>query len=402
MFMRSISKIASRAFSPISTNPLFISSAVQLRRFSNLTENPKQPEVILDTLPTELVPHKTVDYSVILPPNYSEIRDTIPLVLYLHGGGGSRDELVQAVDLLSDDYQGEDAVPHIYASISGNSDMYLDFFDKSTMWETFLMKEFLPFICDKYNCGGERKLQYVLGISMGGAGSLRLAFRYPEQFAAVAACEPAIDAALKPSELDERNLWIAFQNSERLSHMNFDSMFGGIPPKYNDRYYKQNNQCTLANDNAKAIIDAGLKIYIECGDQDSLMLHDGTELLHRILWNQKIEHEYRSFHGADHVGSSLLPRSKQQHGWLMKIMKETVNPPDPAANDPTEEEMKWIEWLINDAASGKEMVGTPIDMFSDKMITAMQLSVSDEVKQCLGKPTDGPSHIGEYKWRSGK
>ena len=40
---------------------------------------------------------------------------------------------------------------------------------------------------------------------MGGHGTLKLAFHDPTLFAAIAAMEPGIDAAIHPSEINERN-----------------------------------------------------------------------------------------------------------------------------------------------------------------------------------------------------
>ena len=53
---------------------------------------------------------------------------------------------------------------------------------------------------------------------------------------------------------------------------------------------------------------SGLDIYLEAGDEDLLMLQDGAEFLHRVLWKQDIPHEFHQVRWADHGGHSIDDR----------------------------------------------------------------------------------------------
>src|SRR5260370_42476027 len=55
---------------------------------------------------------------------------------------------------------------------------------------------------------------------------------------------------------------------------------------------------------------------LEVGDQDLLYLNQGTEVVHRVLFDAGISHEYRLVEGAEHVGASLGPRFLDAFGVL--------------------------------------------------------------------------------------
>ena len=52
-------------------------------------------QLITGALPTERVPDKAVEYAVLIPDNHPPgAEEQLPLLLYLHGGGGSREQLI--------------------------------------------------------------------------------------------------------------------------------------------------------------------------------------------------------------------------------------------------------------------------------------------------------------------
>ena len=63
-------------------------------------------------------------------------------------------------------------------------------------------------------------------------------------------------------------------------------------------------------DNRAAILKSGLKIYIEVGDLDMFHLDEGTEYLHRVMWDHGIPHEYRLVENGDHTGATINPRMR--------------------------------------------------------------------------------------------
>jgi S-formylglutathione hydrolase len=56
-------------------------------------------------------------------------------------------------------------------------------------------------------------------------------------------------------------------------------------------------------------------------------LHEAVEYLHRLLWDQKIQHEYHLVRGADHVGRTVPPRAMEALAFLTRLLNPP--PPDP-------------------------------------------------------------------------
>jgi S-formylglutathione hydrolase len=92
-----------------------------------------------------------------------------------------------------------------------------------------------------------------------------------------------------------------------------------------------------------------LAIYFDAGDQDFLNAHDGAELLHRLLWDLDISHEYHLVRGADHGGPTMRPRMRAMYPWVGSIMNAQRTKP----GDPTAEARAVSAWI----ESG--MVGNP-------------------------------------------
>src|SRR5260370_33955231 len=147
----------------------------------------------------------------------------------------------------------------------------------------------------------------------------RSLFRRHEQFAAAAATQPLLEPGLRDSDIGARN---------RLHHM-----VGGpreLLGANRDAVFQANNPANLLRAGADAIKESGLAIYLEVGDQDFLNAHDGTEFLHRILWDLDIAHEYRLLRGADHGGPTLIPRMRDAFAWLGSVATQLQNAATPS------------------------------------------------------------------------
>jgi S-formylglutathione hydrolase len=100
----------------------------------------------------------------------------------------------------------------------------------------------------------------------------------------------------------------------------------------------------------------GLGIYLDVGDQDMLYLHEGTEFLHRILFDAGLGHEYRLVHGAEHVGPSLEPRLADAIGFIGR----QIQPPD------------WIDQTVLKTRAimdeQKRGIGMPVEVVDPRRI----------------------------------
>ena len=255
----------------------------------------------------------------------------LPLILYLHGGGASGEQLKAFQPQVETAWDSGELPPCVLVTpTTGEMSWYHEHDDGSERWESFLIEAVLPHARKSLPVRPDRDGTFVGGISMGGFGSLKLALRHPQLFRAVAALEPAIQPGLRADQIGARN----------------DYYFAGgpadlLPETRNPEVWEQHNPASIARLNAAAIQASEIAIFLECGTRDVLNLHDGAEFLHRVLWELDIEHEYRLHRGADHVGPSLAWRNLQALKWLL-----AVDEIDSAEGTTlTEDERAWIEWL---------------------------------------------------------
>ena len=231
------------------------------------------------------------------PPGYDAHRaEPYPLLMLLHGGNGSERDMLYFTDIFDAEILARRLPPVVIATPSARRSLYMDFRDGSQLWERYILRDVLPFVRRSAHVAQTRDETFLSGISMGGLGALRIAFKHPGEFAAVAALEPAIEPKLRWQGVGpETRFW----RPETVLH----PIFGN--PVDAD-YWEANNPVTIACREPDRLL--GLGIYLEVGDQDMLHLYEGAEFLHRILFDARLAHEYRLVHGGDHVGRSLLPR----------------------------------------------------------------------------------------------
>jgi S-formylglutathione hydrolase FrmB len=279
-----------------------------------LAQSVSASQIVDAKIETKLAP-SPVEYAALLPDGYESAKDLLPLLLFLHGGGGDKSFLTRMRPVFDEMWKTGTLPPMVVVTPSAGRSFYMDYKDGSQKWETFIVTEFLDQLRAKYKVARERKGTLLFGISMGGMGALRIGFKYPEKFAGLAAMEPGIDPVLKWKDLQLRN---KFWRGQEL----METIFG---KPFDEAYWEANNVATITVAKAEKLRESGLGIYIEVGDEDAFYLHEATEFLHRILWDHKIPHEYHLVRGADHVGRTIRPRAMEGLAFLARIL----NPPPP-------------------------------------------------------------------------
>jgi len=267
---------------------------------------------------SKLVP-SPLEYNVLLPDGYETAKDPVPLLLFLHGGGGDRSFLARMRGIIDDMWKAGTLPKMVIVTPSASRSFYMDYKDGSQKWESFIIGPFLDHLRQTYKVTRDRKGTLLFGISMGGLGALRLGFKYPDRFEGLAALEPGIDPALKWKDVKPQN---RFWRGDEL----METIFG---KPFDPDYWEKNNPASIAVANADRIRAARLAIYLDVGDEDSFNLHEATEFMHRLLWDFKIPHEYHLVRGADHVGRTIRARTAEALEFLARVL----NPPavDPEA-----------------------------------------------------------------------
>jgi S-formylglutathione hydrolase len=255
-----------------------------------------------------------VDVAVYLPAGYDAKRaDAYPLIIQLHGGGGSSANMTAMAETLEAGIKAGLVPASVSVMPSAGRSFYMNYRDGSQKWESFVVEDLLGWMRAGYNVPKGREGTLITGISMGGMGSLRIAFKHPDKFQAVASMEPGIEPALAFKDVKLRD---RFWRDDALLELIY-----GKP--VDEAYWAANNPATIASTNPESLV--GLGIYLEAGDQDMFFLHHGTEFLHRVLFDNGLSHEYRLVKGAEHVGPSIAPRFLDALGFFGRVLSPPTN-----------------------------------------------------------------------------
>ena len=134
---------------------------------------------------------RTVGYTIAYPPGHRR-GDELPLVVMLHGFGGSHADALagmspaQAVALKPG---GRPLPPMALVTVDGGDGYWNPHSGDDPM--AMVIGELIP-RCRRFGLGRRPRRIALMGISMGGYGALLLAEKYPDLFGAVAAISPAV------------------------------------------------------------------------------------------------------------------------------------------------------------------------------------------------------------------
>src|SRR5215469_13874132 len=238
----------------------------------------------------------SVAYCALLPPRYdSQPAKKFPVLYFLHGLGGDQSFLVESGgwNLIEDAQEQKQIGEFVVITPQADSSFYINSKDGRVRYDDFFVRDFIPQIEKHFRLLGTRGGRAIGGVSMGGYGALRFAFKYPQMFVAVAAHMPALLEQLP-------------QGSSQAGLTSYLGPAFGHP--LDEAYWKANSPFVFA----RTANLAGLKIYFDCGDQDDFGFDDGTRTLDKLLTKRHIahtEHIYPGHHSwqfvAAHLGDSL-------------------------------------------------------------------------------------------------
>jgi len=238
---------------------------------------------------------RDVKYALQLPPSYETSKKKYPVMIFLLGlfenishwedRGGS----VAADKLRADEKIGE----MIIVTVAAENGMYTDSLDGKNLWQQALSVDLIKHIDTTYRTMPGPAHRAIGGISLGGYGALKMAYRHPELFSVVIAHCAAIlpDFPPKPSQPNPRSFYGLFT-----------AVFG---EPYDKEMWDNNDPVVLAKRNAAQIKKTGLKIYFDCGTEDRFGFFNGAKTLDATLTSAQITHEYHLFPG--------------NHGWPYTI-----------------------------------------------------------------------------------
>lgn len=215
---------------------------------------------------------RTLNYSIYLPQGYDTDSRSYPVLYLLHGAGDDHRGWSQQgeVKQIADKEIAEGRATAMIIVMPNAKDVgYANRFDGSADYEDMFFRELIPHIEATYRTLKEREYRAVAGLSMGGNGSLLYALHYPDYFSSCYAMSAAVRSSqdMLARERDQKP-------SEKLK-----------------TYWQQNSVLDLASALPDGQRGKLPRITIDCGDDD--FLYKGNALLHILLREREIPHEYR-------------------------------------------------------------------------------------------------------------
>ena len=209
--------------------------------------------------------NKSIPNIVIRPDNYSTQNEGYAVLYLLHGAGDKYTTWVTNVPNIKAYVDKYDII--IVCPDGGGTSWYFDSpIDKTMKYESYISKELVAAIDNKYNTVANKTKRAITGLSMGGHGAFYLAFKHPDIWGAAGSMSGGVDIRPFPNNWDL---------NKRL----------GDYTKYPENWEKN----TVIN-MISMLEGKDLKLIFDCGVDD--FFHQVNRNLHEKLLEKKIAHDY--------------------------------------------------------------------------------------------------------------
>ena len=242
----------------------------------------RDPPVSRLTLDSKLL-GRPIEYSILYPVNYQRAGNAekkFPVLYLLHGLSGHHTNWIERtrVALYATHYD------LFIVMVEGENGWYTDSASNpSEKFESYILQELMPEVEKRFRVSSAREGRAIAGLSMGGYGSLKFGFKYPDKFAMVGSMSGALgaaswtDAELKDFEFIRQSL---------------QKTFGPRDSKVR----AENDLAKLTQEISVAGVKTLPAIYLDCGTEDTLF--PTNRAYADLLVQRKIPHEFRELPGA--------------------------------------------------------------------------------------------------------
>ena len=274
----------------IAATPVDTAPKPQVDHWSTLPAKP-QPLLVHKTFHSSAMDTE-VGYNLYLPPGYDDPANKdkrYPVLYWLHGMNQTESTDHYPIHYLDDGIKAGVIPPMIVVYVSGGQrTYYTDSPPAHSYPETAFIDELIPTIDHTYRTVATRDHRAIAGMSMGGFGALKFAFKHPELFSSVTAFAPGIR--------DPQSF--AKDRPDILARMFADD------PKV----YEANHPATWLRKNIDEI-RGKLPIAIYVGTKD--YLKDGSIALDKQLTDLNVDHTFVVFEGLTHNLGQYSAKTKQ-------------------------------------------------------------------------------------------
>lgn len=205
--------------------------------------------------------------AVVVSPNNQKAKSTLYLLHGYSGNYASWLKIAPHIKELVDTYGYMVVCPD-----GGFDSWYWDTQDTNYQYESFITKELIPFVEQRYKVASARTNRAITGLSMGGHGALYLAFRHQDLFAFAGSTSGGVDIRPFPNNWSIR---------QRLGDY-----------RENPAIWDAHTVTNLTH----LIQPKSLRLFIDCGTED--FFFNVNNKLHEELTYRNIPHHYLTMPGG--------------------------------------------------------------------------------------------------------
>lgn len=226
---------------------------------------------------------KSLKAAIVKPKGYEHRENAYPTVYLLHGGSGSFSDwhLKTTSENLLINMANQYEVIIVTPGVGPSSYYYDSPLMDSVKYETYIIKELIPYIDQLYNTLNRREARAITGLSMGGHGSMMLSAKHPELFIAAGSMSGVMNI--------DTDLWKVNEEFRKLRKEGQKAMLGDI--EY---------QAPFSEFTAVGLVDQmknnGITLLFDCGVDDFLL--NTNRQIHQLLLENGTPHEYTERPGA--------------------------------------------------------------------------------------------------------
>ena len=227
---------------------------------------------------------RTMDFAVYTPPGWDQVTP-LPLVVFLHGGGDDQTVLEQhavVVETLDEWIRAGKLDPFILVAPNGDRGLWTNWADGSHAYEDYVVDEIIPTMRERYPVAPGRDNLHLMGISMGGAGTMYTTIHHRELFAS---------ATVLSAPLFDVDRTLEFLHGRRMRWIPFERIFGNP-----DRaQVEASNPFSTLQSGADL---RGTKLLLGVGRSDIPGLLPSNRELHEHLVDHDVPHHYLEYRGG--------------------------------------------------------------------------------------------------------
>ncbi|MCX6205036.1 MAG: alpha/beta hydrolase family protein [Bacteroidetes bacterium] len=211
--------------------------------------------------------HKQVKFVIVQP---KQNKTALPTVYLLHGYSGNYAGWVNLAPQLQD--KADLLQINIVCPDGANSWYYDSPIDSTIRYESYIIKDLVPYIDQHYSTIADKSKRAITGLSMGGHGGLYLSIRHTDIFGAGGSTSGGVDIRPFPNNWEIKKALGEYEKNQSL--------------------WDSNTVMTLV----EGLKNNQLKIIVDCGLDDFFLKVNRS--LHEKLQALKIDHDYIERPGA--------------------------------------------------------------------------------------------------------